>query len=97
MKLSHSVSGALRTFSYFMASGTHYYLEDIDYLSLYGENPSEVEMAYAIFANVLEFDAQGEVTNEDHATLRATQYIRHFLDRSYQVEPPFAGWETALH
>lgn len=97
MKLSNSVSGAIRTFAYFMASGTHDQLEGIDYLGLYGEDPSAIEMAYAIFVNVLEFDEQGTVTNEDYATQRATQYIRRFLDRSYTVEPPFASWETALY
>jgi hypothetical protein len=35
-KLSNSFSGALRTFAYFMASGTHYMLTGVDYLSLYG-------------------------------------------------------------
>ena len=52
MKLSNSFSGALRTFAYFMASGSHYMLEDVDYLSLYGNDPSAIEIAYAIFANV---------------------------------------------
>tara|TARA_Y100001933_G_C18929085_1_gene534507 strand:- start:245 stop:358 length:114 start_codon:yes stop_codon:yes gene_type:complete len=37
MKLSNSLSGALRTFAYFMASGTHYNLEGVEYLDLYGE------------------------------------------------------------
>ena len=56
MKLSHGTSGALRTFSYFLASGTHYMLEGVPYLSLYGSEPSAIEQADAIFANVLEVD-----------------------------------------
>jgi hypothetical protein len=36
-----------------MASGSHYMLEGIDVLSLYGKEPSAIEQAYAIFANVL--------------------------------------------
>jgi hypothetical protein len=40
MKLSHEVSGALRTFSYFLASGTHHLLEGVPYLQLYGDQPS---------------------------------------------------------
>lgn len=43
MKLSHEVSGALRTFSYFLASGTHYMLEGVAYLDLYGKEPSAIE------------------------------------------------------
>jgi hypothetical protein len=66
MKLSHEVSGALRTFSYFMASGTHYMLEGVPYLELYGESPSTIEQVYAIFANVLEVDEAGRVTNRKH-------------------------------
>ena len=54
--LSHSFSGALRTFAYFMSSGTHYMLEGVDYLPLYGSEPSAIEQAYAIFANVVEVD-----------------------------------------
>ena len=59
VKLSNSVSGALRTFAYFMSSGTHDTLDGIDYISLYGNEPSAIEMVYAIFANVLEFDENG--------------------------------------
>jgi hypothetical protein len=97
MKLSHEVSGALRTFSYFLASGTHYMLEGVPYLKLYGEEPSAIEQTYAIFANVLEFDAEGKVTNRKHAEKRATDYLRSYFDRSYRVEPPFEEWELALH
>ena len=97
MKLSNSVSGALRTFSYFMSSGTHYMLEGIDYLSLYGSNPSAIEQAYAIFANVLEVDASGQVLNATHAQKRATDYIRAYCDLSFKVDPPYEDWETVLH
>ena len=34
MKLGNDFSGALRTFAYFMASGTHYMIEDIDYIDM---------------------------------------------------------------
>ncbi len=44
MKVSNDFSGALRSFAYFMASGTHYMLEDVEYLELYGEDPSAIEM-----------------------------------------------------
>ncbi|WP_159090945.1 hypothetical protein [Aquimarina aquimarini] len=46
MKLSNSFSGALRTFAYFMASGTHYQLEGVKYLDLYGKEPSAIEKTF---------------------------------------------------
>ena len=97
MKLSNSFSGALRTFAYFMASGTHYQLEGIDYLSLYGNEPSAIEMAFAIYVNVIELDENGEVLNAKYAEKRAAEYIRSYLDSNYKVEPPFEEWETELH
>ena len=97
MKLSSSFSGALRTFAYFMASGTHYMLEGIDYISLYGKEPSAIEQVYAIFANVLELDENGQVLNATYAQKRATDYLRAYCDRSYKVDPPYQDWELELH
>ena len=96
-KVSNSYSGALRTFAYFMSSGTHYMLEGVDYLSLHGKEPSVIEQAYAIFANVLEFDESGQVLNAQHAQKRATDYLRAYCVRGFKVEPPFADWELELH
>lgn len=95
--LSHSFSGALRTFAYFMSSGTHYMLEGVDYLPLYGTEPSAIEQVYAIFANVLEMDEQGQVLNSQHAQKRATDYLRAYCAPSFKVEPPFEDWELTLH
>jgi len=97
MKLSPEVSGALRTFSYFLASGTHYMLEGVPYLELYGKEPSAIEQTFAIFANVLDVDAQGKVTNRKQAEKRATDYLRSYIDPTFRVEPPFEDWELALH
>jgi hypothetical protein len=97
MKLSNSFSGALRTFAYFMSSGTHYMLEDVDYLSLYGSDPGAIEQAYAIFVNVLELDESGQVLNAQHAQKRATDYVRGYCDRTYKVSPPFEAWEMELY
>jgi acyl-[acyl carrier protein]--UDP-N-acetylglucosamine O-acyltransferase len=97
MKLGNSFSGALRTFAYFMSSGTHYQLEGVNYLELYGEDPSAIETAYAIYANVIELDEKGNVINAKYAEKRAAQYIRSYFDRAYKVEPPFEDWETELH
>ena len=97
MKLSNSFSGALRTFAYFLASGTHFQLKGIEYLSLYGEEPSAIEQAFAIFTNVIEMDADGTVLNAKHAEKRAVDYIRSYCDSSFTVEPPYKEWEIELH
>jgi hypothetical protein len=96
-KLSQSFSGALRTFAYFLSSGTHDQLEGIDYLSLYGEEPSAIEQAYAIFVNVIELDENGTVLNAQHAQKRATDYLRAYCDPTYEVTPAYEDWETALY
>lgn len=97
MRLSNSVSGALRTFAYFMSSGTQYTLKGVDYLSLYGNEPSAIEQVYAIFANVLELDENGQVLNAQYAQKRATDYLRAYCDPSFKVEPPYESWEVELH
>lgn len=96
-KLSNSFSGALRTFAYFMASGTQYTLNGIDYISLYGEEPSAIEMVFAIYTNVIELDEQGNVLNAKYAEKRATDSLRAYCDPNFIVEPPYADWETALY
>lgn len=97
MKLGNSFSGALRTFAYFMASGTQNTLEDVDYLHLYGEEPSAFEMVFAIYANVIELDENGQVLNAKFAEKRATDYLRSYCDPTFKVEPPYEDWEVALH
>ena len=72
-------------------------LEGIDYLELYGNEPSAIEQSYAIFANVLEFDERGEVTNLRTAEKRATDYLRSYCDPHFRVMPPLEDWELALH
>src|SRR4051795_11153898 len=97
MKLSHSFSGALRTFAYFMSSGTHYMLKGVDYLTLYGDEPSAIEQVYAIFANVLELDENGQVLNAQYAQKRATDSLRAYCDPHFAIDPPYEAWETELH
>jgi len=50
MKLSKSFRGALRQFSYWIANGTvgNPLLEGIDYISVFREEPSLLEAAYAV-------------------------------------------------
>ena len=97
MKLSNSFSGALRTFAYFIASGTHYNLQGIDYLDLFGNEPSAIERVFAIYANVIELDENGMVLNAKYAEKRATDYIRQYCDQNFKVEPEYEDWEIELY
>jgi hypothetical protein len=98
-KLSPEFSGALRTFSFWVANGTvgMSLLQDIDYRQTMIEEPSMLEIAYAIFANVLEFDESGAPINAKYAEYRAAQYIRQYCDPSYRALPAFEAWEQELH
>ena len=72
-------------------------LKGVDYLSLYGRDPSAIECVFAIYANVIELDQDGLVLNAKYAEKRATDYLRAYCDRSFVVEPPYEDWEIALH
>lgn len=98
-RLSRSFSGALRTFSFWIANGTVGLplLEGVDYRQVMVEEPSLLEQAYAIFANVIELDEDGEPLNAKYAEHRAAQYIRSYCDPGYVVHPPFEAWEQELH
>ena len=95
--VSPSVSGALRTFSFWVANRTVGLplLAGVDYSCIFSE-PSALEQTYAIFINVLEFDEAGVVTNAKHAERRAAQHILQYVN-GQPVDPPFAEWEVALH
>jgi len=80
-----------------MSSGTQDTLKGVDFLSLYGNQPSAIEQVYAIFANVLELDENGQVLNAHYAQKRATDYLRAYCDPNFKVDPPYEDWETALH
>ena len=97
MKLSNSFSEALRTFAYFIASSTHYNLQGIDYLDLFGKKPSGTERVFAIYANVIKLDENGTVLNAKYAEKRTTDYIRQYCDQNFKVEPEFEDWEIELH
>jgi len=97
MRLSNDFSGALRTFAYFMASGTHYMLKDVEYLDLYGSEPSAIESVFAIFANVIELDEDGNVINFTYAQKRATDSLRAYCVPGYEVSPPYEEWEVVLY
>ena len=95
--LSQSFSGALRSFAYFMASGTHFNLEGIDYISLYGNEPSAIEQMFAIYANNIKIDEKGQVTNAKYAEKRATDYLKSYCNPEYIVTPAYEDWELVLY
>ena len=96
-RVSYSVSGALRTFSFWLANGTvgQPLLHGVDYSCIFSE-PSALEQTYAIFANVLEFDDKGQVLNAKFAERRAAQFILSYVT-GVEISPPFEAWETCLH
>ena len=98
-RLSHAFSGALTRFSYWIATGSAGLplLNDIEYREVMLAEPSLMEMAFAIFANVIEFNEQGEPVNAKYAEHRAAQYIRRYCQPHYVVVPPFEPWEEELH
>ena len=94
----------LRMFAFFLANGT---LDPtvlplrnaeghLDYQEALMSEPSWHEAVFNVFANVIDVDEAGKVTNADHAGHRAAQLIRTMLDPEYIVSPPFEEWETEL-
>ena len=97
MKISNSFSGALRKFTYFIASGTHKNLKEIEYLDLFGNEPSAIEKMFAIFTNVIELNEKGIVINAEYAEKRATDYLKNYCNPEYKINPPFEDWEIELY
>jgi hypothetical protein len=76
----------------------HPFLDEIDYGDELRDSPSQMEALFAIFANVLELDDQGEPVNEPHAERRAAVWIyRYCTGNMPPGEPEFEGWEVELH
>jgi hypothetical protein len=84
-------------FSFWIANGTVGLplLDGVDYSCIFRE-PSALEQAYAIFANVIELDEGGAVLNAKYAERRAAQEILRYVT-GRPVEPPYEDWEVALH
>lgn len=97
-RLSGPTVGALRTFAYWIASGTagQPLLEGIDYWQVMREEPSLMEQAFAIFGNVLRLDQDGTPINARAAERRAAQYIRQYMTGEEAI-PDWEDWEVTLH
>jgi hypothetical protein len=95
------VRAAIRLFAFYLANGTLDLdlldFDGVDYKADLMASASAFEQVFAIFTNVLQVDESGEVVNAGDAEYRAAQWIRHYCDPGYQVEPPFQKWETELH
>ncbi|MDT0380148.1 hypothetical protein RM572_15410 [Streptomyces sp. DSM 42041] len=93
------VRASLRFFAFYLANGTLELdlLDGIDYRPRLMAFGSTLEQVFALYANVLCVNEHGEVLNAGDAEYRAAQWIRAHCDPSYEVEPPFAPWETELH
>ncbi|GAA3192000.1 hypothetical protein GCM10010486_71420 [Nonomuraea roseoviolacea subsp. carminata] len=98
-QLPVDVRASLRFFAFYLANGTIDVdlLDGIDYRPALFQFGSPLEQVFAIYGNVLQVDASGQVLNEAEAQYRAAQWIRSYCDPGYQVEPPFRAWETELH
>lgn len=98
-RLSTGTSGALRTFAGWVARGSvgHPLLEGIDYWDVLASEPSEMEVVFAIFANVLELDDAGEPVNARYAEHRAAVHLyRYCTGRLPDGEPELESWECEL-
>src|SRR3954447_23295548 len=75
--LSQGASGAIRRFAGWVARGSvgHPMLDGINYWDELKDSPSQMEICFAIFANVLELDDDGELINEKYAERRAAIWL----------------------
>lgn len=97
-RLPDDVRSAIHYFTLRLTNGTltPELLNGTDYLPYLNDPGSELEMAFAIFTNVLDINENGLVTNTDAAHRRAAQWIRARCDPSYRIDPPLQAWETEL-
>jgi len=97
-KVSNSLSTSVRQFAFWIANKSVGYplLNETNYSNIINE-PSALEMTFAIFMNNIEMDESGKVLNRKHAEKRAAQYIKSYFEPNYVVEPPFEEFEIALH
>ena len=100
VRLSHGASGAIRRFAGWVARRSVGYplLDGIDYWDELRDSPSQMEICFAIFANVLELDDRGEPTNEKYAERRAATWIyRYRTGELPPGEPALEPWECSLY
>jgi hypothetical protein len=73
-------------------------LEGIDYWDELRESPSQMEICFAIFVNVLELDGSGQPGNEKHAETRAATWIyKYCMGELPPGQPDLEPWEVELY
>ncbi len=96
-QLPESVRRSIHRFSFWVANRSvgHPILDGIDYSVIF-EEPSALQIAYAVFCNNLDVDSLGHVTNAKYAERRAAEWIRSYCQPGYVVDPPFEEGECDL-
>ncbi|MFI6216906.1 hypothetical protein ACIBCD_33330 [Nocardia brasiliensis] len=98
-RLSNGASGAIRRFAGWVARGSvgHPMLAGINYWDELKDSPSQMETCFAIFANVLELDDEGEPVNEKYAERRAAVWLyRYCMGELPPGEADLESWEVEL-
>lgn len=73
-------------------------LDGINYWDELKDSPSQMEICFAIFVNVLEFDDLGQPVNEKYAEQRAPTWLYQYYTGSLPAgQPELEPWETALY
>lgn len=75
-----AVRNAIHQFAFWVANRSvgKPVLDGVDYAVIFEEPSAAMQTAFAVFANVLEVDAAGDVTNKKAAERRAAQWIREY-------------------
>jgi hypothetical protein len=98
--LSHGASGAIRPFAGWVARGPigHPMLDGINYWDELKNSPSQMEICFAIFVNVLELDDRGQPVNEKYAERRAATWLYRYCTGALPSgEADLELWECALY
>src|SRR3954453_2270961 len=99
-KIGPGASGAIRRFAGWVARGSvgHPMLEGIDYWAELKDSPSQMEICFAIFVNVLELEDAGEPINEKYAEQRAATWLyRYCTGQLPPDQPELESWEGELY
>lgn len=97
--ISHGASGAIRRFAGWVARGSvgHPMLDGINYWDELKDSPSQMEICFAIFANVLELDEDGVPINEKYAERRAATWLYQYCTGELPPgEAELESWECEL-
>jgi hypothetical protein len=94
--LPHPVSTAIVTLADELGRGTLVpeVLGDVAYHDYIVGTGALLGDVFALFTTLLRLDADEQVVNLAHARWRTAQYVRAYVDPTYQVEPPFTEDET---